>query len=161
MRRWSLRNISWYFHEEDGQYYSECECGNPIKSKRYYLDRHSGKCRSCCVKKPPFFHLFTKLKNTAKHEKHPIDITFEEFLEFTKIGACHYCHDSIPWKAYCYENSRYRSGSYFLDRKDNALGYTKENIAVCCSRCNISKSDRYSYEEWLGMTNYLRKQRGI
>jgi hypothetical protein len=45
-----------------------------------------------------------------------------------------------------------------LDRRDNSLGYVPGNVVVACKRCNYGKSDDFTYEEWLGMTEYFRKK---
>lgn len=49
---------------------------------------------------------------------------------------CFYC-DSDPVKR------KFQFGEYWsngIDRKDNSLGYTKENAVPCCTRCNLAKS---------------------
>lgn len=144
--------------KEKNSYIFLCsECGAEIKSKDYYLNKHSGKCRSCVVKKPAFYHVFNRLKNTAKNEDKPISISFEDFLEFTKQNFCYYCLHTIPWKPYAYSKNKYVSGGYFLDRKDNTKGYCKDNLVVYCSRCNYAKGNRFSFEEWYGMTKYFRE----
>ena len=138
-------------------YVATCECGRNIKSKAYYLSKHSGKCRSCIHKKLPFFHVFTRLKGTANTEKHSIELTFEDFLKFTEIKTCHYCKTEIPWQPYRYSKNNYtKGGGYFLDRLNNNLGYSVENCVVCCTRCNIAKGNRFNYKEWYGMTKYFR-----
>jgi len=50
------------------------------------------------------------------------------------------------------------SRSYKLDRMNNDSGYTKDNCVVCCWKCNQSKGNRYTYEEWYGMTAYFREK---
>ena len=44
-----------------------------------------------------------------------------------------------------------------MDRKDNNKGYEKDNVVPCCWRCNNGRGNLFSYEEWYGMTGYLRK----
>lgn len=133
-------------------------CFSEIKSKPYYLNKHSGLCRSCCMKKRPYEQIFNKLKNTAKNEKHDLDITYLDFLKYTNEPDCYYCGSRIDWQPYGYIESKYRHGSYFLDRRDNDKGYSVENCLVCCTRCNIAKGNRYTYEEWYGMTAYFRNK---
>ncbi len=48
------------------------------------------------------------------------------------------------------------SGSTFLDRKDNDVGYIFDNVVSCCWRCNDAKSNAYTYLEWFNMTKYFR-----
>lgn len=78
---------------------------------------------------------------------HVFSLTYEEFLKFTCIHQCHYCHAPITWAEYNARGVGIRS-RYNLDRKDNAQGYFKQNLVVCCKRCNWSKGNRYTYAEW-------------
>jgi hypothetical protein len=55
---------------------------------------------------------------------------------------CHYCERALP-----------RSGAN-LDRLDNSLGYTPENVVPCCHECNYMRGDILSPEE----TFYLARQ---
>lgn len=157
---YNMLNPNDALRKEGSTFIFKCrECPSEIKSKRYYLEKHSGLCRSCCVKKRPFEHLFNKLKNTAKFEKHDITLTYEDFLTFTEKKNCHYCHTELTWTPYLYADSKYQTGAYLLDRMDNSEGYSTTNSIQCCTRCNKAKSDKFTYEEWYGMAEYLRKKK--
>jgi hypothetical protein len=89
-----------------------------------------------------------------------LDITYEDFMVFTKVNKCHYCHGAVNWYPHTKLNGKEVPGSrsYKLDRKDNKLGYSTENCVVCCKRCNEGKSGDFTYEEWYGMTAFLRNK---
>jgi hypothetical protein len=78
---------------------------------------------------------------SAKRSGHAVDITFEEFLFLTQITVCYYCGGSITWEPY-------GGTAYNLDRLNSALGYSFENVAVCCFRCNNLKSNFFDSEEF-------------
>jgi hypothetical protein len=40
------------------------------------------------------------------------------------------------------------------------LGYVEVNVVGCCKRCNIAKGNRFTYDEWYGMTEYFRRATG-
>jgi 5-methylcytosine-specific restriction endonuclease McrA len=103
----------------------------------------------------PFKRVYNKLVKHSKTRGIICNITYQQFLIFTKQEMCYYCHVKIPWKAH-----GKTANSYYLDRLDNNKGYTIENCVVCCWRCNNSKGDRYSHEEWFGMTSYFRNLKG-
>ena len=114
----------------------------------------SGKTKSCrCLQyKRPYQWCYTRLKNVSRY---PVKLTYEEFFEFTKVTRCHYCNSEVVWNLH----NRGINGNhnkYNLDRKDNSLGYSKDNCVVCCWRCNDGKGSRFTYEEWYGMTQYFR-----
>ena len=48
------------------------------------------------------------------------------------------------------------SAKYNLDRKDNSIGYSKNNCVVCCSTCNYIKGDKFTYELRTGTSVDLR-----
>jgi len=99
--------------------------------------------------------------HTRKHNKQ-LQLTFQDFLEFIKIKNCYYCKKHIDWKPrsrYFDEHGSYKksSQSYYLDRKDNSMGYLKENCVVCCSLCNKIKSNILSHNEMMLLSNGIRE----
>jgi len=85
-----------------------------------------------------------------------ISISYEDFLEFTKIDTCYYCGNTVHWSEH---NVGQNGPSYNLDRKDNDLWYTKENCTVCCKSCNRTKSNRFTADEFLVMMQALKAYR--
>lgn len=79
------------------------------------------------------------------------NLTYEEFLDFVNTNNCFYCNKEVIWKDFSSQNFGYN-----LDRKDNDKGYNKDNLVVCCKRCNMGKRDTFTFEEWYGMTAYFR-----
>lgn len=61
-------------------------------------------------------------------------ISFEEFARLNS-SLCTYCDDPLP------------EVGHGLDRKDNSVGYTIENVVPCCDDCNKTRGDRYSFQE--------------
>ena len=102
-------------------------------------------CNNCYriygqIKLRPFESKYNVLKTLNKNRV-SVDLTYEEFLEFTKILECHYCGSTL-------KRNPYKCSGYYLDRKDNNLGYSVTNCVTCCPRCNAAKSDHFTYEEW-------------
>ena len=44
-----------------------------------------------------------------------------------------------------------------LDRKDNNLGYVKDNLCICCYLCNRTKSNFFTYDEMMVIGINIRK----
>ena len=78
-------------------------------------------------------------------------ITQNEFVEWynSQEKKCHYCSRNI--EEIKNSNDAFNKKIYRLtiDRKNNDIGYTKENICLCCYRCNSIKSDYFTEEEML------------
>lgn len=133
-----------------------CECG--IEQVNILSNMVSGKsknlgCKVCCRlprRARPFETIYKMVLNAAKVRTY-IKLSYDEFLEFTKIPICHYCNEEVQWKPYGGQSSGYK-----LDRKDNSLGYSKENCVVCCARCNRAKSNHFTYEEWVKIGKLIR-----
>jgi len=70
------------------------------------------------------------------------DISFEDALLILKNNTCVYCGDSN------------RVG---LDRIDNNLGHTKDNVVPCCYECNTMRSNMFSHEEMFLIGKTVRK----
>jgi hypothetical protein len=143
-------------------YLMNCKgCGKEIfvRRARINIDR---RCRVCAVQNRtrlrPFESLYRHFISVCnrKESRRTTNLTYEDFLAFTCEKSCHYCEAPIIWKMWRNENSP--RGTYNLDRKNNLLGYTKENVVVCCKRCNRVKSDILSYEDFLEVAEVLKKQ---
>lgn len=86
--------------------------------------------------KTPYKRLYNRLVAGAKRKNRKVTLTYEEFLEFTKINRCDYCNDPVEWIPHGKTAIKYN-----LDRRKNNLGYSKNNCVVCCTECNFLKSD--------------------
>jgi len=95
---------------------------------------------------------FSLYKKNAKKRGIDWQLTLNEFLELTQ-GTCHYC-GAKPTNEYI---GTRLNGSYIyngIDRKNNDLGYTKENTVSCCKRCNFAKRDA-SYRDFVDYLDRL------
>ena len=122
-------------------------------------DKNRGFDPENCFWRTKAFRPFESLYRRAKQEnenrksrvcKRKFSLTYEEFLEFTHINACHYCGWNIPW----IDHNR---APYNLDRKDNQQGYSKDNCVVCCFECNATKGARFSYKEMFILGKAIRR----
>ncbi len=132
-------------------------CTNEIKRRKDSLKTYSDYCLIHSHTKRPFESIYNGIVNSWRGT--PVELTYEEFINFTKIDQCHYCLSNIQWQAYGTVGGNYTSRAYYLDRKDNTKSYSVENCVVCCTRCNKARSNSFTYEEWYGMTKYLRDKK--
>ena len=140
-------------------YVYECSgCGKELKIQSSSLVRHSGKCMRCTQLKKPYMYIFNELK---KHKKKgpTVKITFDEFLDLIKTKKCHYCGDDLNYEEYSRVWGKTNSRAHQLDRKNNNIGYLKDNLVTCCWDCNRLKSDKYTYEEFIQFSPILNKIR--
>jgi hypothetical protein len=107
--------------------------------------------------KRPYESSYNRLVWSAAKQSHSLKLTYEEFLEFTKTLECHYCGEQLVWNKHL--GSIQGSRGYNLDRKDNSLGYSKENCVVCCVFCNFTKGDRFTYEQFVQIGKVIRSFR--
>jgi hypothetical protein len=133
-----------------------CECGKRTEVTSNNLK--GGKVVSCgcalkgCNRKAPFLWLYNRLlSDPRKFEK---SITFEQFLEFTREPNCFYCDDTVVWSPF--SRNKQKGGAYNLDRKDSSTGYTKDNLVVCCTRCNRAKGDWFTFDEFVRLGKVIQ-----
>lgn len=103
--------------------------------------------------------LYSNYKGGAKRRGLEFSLTKEHFLKLTK-QACFYCR-SLPsssivnhgpgMKIRNIEHSRYIFNG--IDRVDNTIGYTENNVVPCCKLCNLMKGTA-SMEEFI---NHCKK----
>ena len=141
----------------------QCSCGNIAVVSSGPLKRNKSKsCRKCALKNQPkrsrpYEHLYNKLRKNAKERDVPVTLTYEEFLEYTTVRVCLYCLADIEWSPYVKPGTTRAAN---LDRKENDLGYSKENCAVCCYRCNSIKMHNLTFEQMLEVGNLIAKWEG-
>jgi len=129
-------------------------CQREIKARTDNLKNHSGMCRMHTNRKRPFESTYASMLND--HRGFIDNMSYEEFLEFTFIKDCHYCTSNIRWEPFGTIMGEFTTRAYYLDRKNNTLGHTKDNCVVSCTRCNRARGNRFSYWEWFTMTAPFR-----
>lgn len=142
-----------------------CDCGNAHVATAGNLNRPDRPNVSCgCSKgkfitnkkrKQPFEGLYNFFVSVSKRRGYSVQVSFEQFLEFTKIDRCHYCGTCLEWLPHREVGTK-GGWRYNLDRKDNSKGYSVDNCVTCCRRCNMGKGRWYSHEEWVKMTAVFR-----
>lgn len=165
-----LNDKSW--KQKQRKWLCKCECGVEVIRVTNQLNKGSATSCGCESKERvirlntqncrPYEWIYNNLIRCANHNNKSAELTFEDFLEFTQITNCHYCNDTIQWKP---RNSKKDSNNrYYIDRKNNDLGYTKSNCVVCCSLCNLTKNKYFTYEEMLILgksINTIKKNRMV
>lgn len=128
--------------KKDVMWECNCDCGEtlPVLSRSLI----HGRTNSCgcyhhdVVSLEPYQHLYHSIQRrtyTDKKGNKKCKLTFDEFLEYTKINNCHYCNSDVIWL----KHGTGRGHVYNIDRKDNDVPYTKDNCVVCCGQCNYLK----------------------
>jgi DNA-directed RNA polymerase subunit RPC12/RpoP len=143
-------------------YFYQCiECGKEIGYTKDHLVERSGCCRSCAsrISRPrpkgrPFGSLYSRVLKSASNRKLPCTLTYESFLKFTDVYKCHYCGSPILWSEYA---GKGKSQAYNLDRKDNELGYTEDNVVVSCAICAWIKNRFLTYQDMMLLSPILKR----
>jgi hypothetical protein len=58
-------------------------------------------------------------------------LDYNYFQDSLLIAKCHICHAGFTF-----------SNKLTLNRKNNKIGHTKDNVVLCCNYCNTIKADR-------------------
>lgn len=131
-------------------YKVRCECGKTFITIGTSLKhKRVTECSSCAYQKRPQStkrltqeeRMFTKtIVDRCKAHNIPYSITAADYITVAK-KACHYCGaPPIIKGAHMTRHAEIPIPVNGIDRVDNTLGYTIENIVPCCSICNSMKS---------------------
>ena len=160
--------------KEDGQWVSKngrsryirwkclCDCGNEHTTTSTLLLRGTTKSCGCLQKElarskkllpegeAGFNAVYSDIQQRANKRKQAFSLTKED-AKLLFESPCHYCGaaPSMVKKA--------KGGAYIyngIDRKNNNIGYTKENSLSCCGWCNSMKSDK-SYQDFIDKINSI------
>lgn len=94
--------------------------------------------------------IYSKKKNSARNHGITFAITIDEFVAWyaDQDLKCSYCdipQELITQKQWMMPNCNIHRLT--IDRMKNENGYVMGNICLCCSRCNLIKSNIFSFEE--------------
>jgi hypothetical protein len=134
-----------------------CECGNEKVVGVHHLVNGTSKSCGCYNNEKRlkglepgeagFNALFKDYQKSAKERGLEFTLLKEEFKKLV-TDNCYYC-DSGPSK-------KIKTGSEHssfihngIDRRNNLLGYIKDNCVTCCEKCNVMKYT-YSEEDFIG-----------
>jgi len=91
---------------------------------------------------------FSKFKYQAKRRGRTVDLTFDQYRQL-KISDCYYCKTPYYlFASYC-KKQGYKTPYMSLDRKNNLLNYTADNVAASCFICNRIKGNFFSADEMM------------
>ena len=139
----------------------KCDCGNVCDVTSYNVSHGRTKSCGCVAKenahnlnlKPPgesaATHVYLNIKNSAKIRGYEFNVTRDDILNLIFL-PCHYC-GKLPANE---QKNRYgNSGIVYsgIDRIDNRIGYTKDNIVPCCWTCNERKKamTKKDFLDWI------------
>lgn len=131
----------------DVHWVCQCSCGNVKEISGHNLRK--GNTKSCGCKEgsrketgvSASRHLFGRYKYRAKNKGLIWKISFKDFVFLTSQN-CYFC-GSLPVNIVASTKQHRFNGNYVyngLDRLDNNLGYTIENVVPCCFTCNRAKN---------------------
>lgn len=99
------------------------------------------------------------LKN-AKKRGIPSSLTLQDFWKL-KISDCFYCDIPHYLLHYYCQYMQVRTPWITLDRKDNSLGYTRDNTVACCFLCNRTKGALFTAQEFFEIAQKYIKPKWI
>lgn len=90
---------------------------------------------------------FVAGKSIAKKRNMEWELSFEQYKLLIENSKCHYCPNQLA------------STGYGLDRIDNRLGYTFNNVVPCCGQCNMLRSNLITQQELVKVIELLKNIR--
>ena len=144
-----------------------CDCGNE-KQKVFGVNLSSGKVNSCgcLLKNPPnknqnrkvalIKKIYSSMRSSGRSNLKGFNLNFDDFCNLI-FSNCYYCGQLPSNTIKDYGNNGLISHVELkyngIDRKNNSVGYTKNNCVSCCKVCNFCKCS-LSHEAFI---NQIRK----
>lgn len=154
---WIVTDIFEYRESKfNKRYYWKCICKCGVARFVVSSSLMSGHSTGCGCERPwkrignsSQKSIFGSYKRTAKIRNLDFNLTFDEFLALTS-QSCFYCGAEPANKCEKLYDTFIYNG---IDRKNNDIGYFKENCVTCCKKCNYVKSDL----GFVTFLNYINK----
>lgn len=133
-----------------------CDCGR--KKIVSNTNLHSIRSCGCLIRRYPgkdyaVGRYFISYKRFADYRDIPFRLPLSHFAKMVK-QECYYC-GALPSRS-IWMGSRYATKTLMngIDRRNNAVGYSKKNVVTACRRCNIAKN-KVSAEEFIEMARMI------
>ena len=90
---------------------------------------------------------FNRLRDAASSQYTNFNIDPWDFIRWyeSQPQTCYYCGAELTKG----KDRKHKLTDETFDRKDNARGYTMDNIALACRRCNLMKGDWLTEQQML------------
>lgn len=130
---------------------SRCESDKPISefSKRNRDGLCNAICKVCCseisqrhIRKVKTRWLNSKSSAIKRKGDGWWGVIENEYASLMS-QKCHYCGGELNLTG------------VGLDRKQNDLGYVRDNVVPCCKQCNVVKNNFFTYEEMMFLSPVL------
>jgi hypothetical protein len=152
--------------------YMKCDCGKGFSLKLTNTLKNGGNfmCRQCYAERDAanfdshwgYKAAYSRIKKDARSAERVFEIQLEEFRYLCQQN-CYYC-GSIPNNLITYRGLNSFTFRYFmysgLDRINNDIGYTRQNVVPCCIICNRAKNSMpfKDFIDWLNrLTDYRQR----
>lgn len=101
--------------------------------------------------------IYSHLKAGAKENKKLFNISKEDFISWYNFQEqeCHYCKRTIKDTN---KDSNKKYNRLSIDRIDNNKGYILNNIVLSCTRCNLIKSNIFTYNQMFKIIEILKEK---
>lgn len=130
-------------------YLVQCDCGDFRWARSDILKKNKWGCKSCAKElgrkkfgeEHSINNAWKSLTNNAKNRGILVEISKEDFVQIAKMD-CFYCGEHPKEKIY-YDQPEWSTPAKLngIDRVDNSIGYTLDNIVASCYICNRGKMD--------------------
>jgi len=161
-----------FLNMDDEYAYMMCDCTKQYSLKLTNTLKNDGNfmCRQCYAERDAanfdahwgYKAAYSRIKKDARTADRVFEIKLDEFRYLCQQN-CYYC-DSPPSNLITYRGQNSFTFRYFmysgLDRLNNEIGYTRQNVVPCCIICNRAKNSMpfKDFIDWLNkLTDYRQR----
>jgi hypothetical protein len=148
-----LLPITEFYKSQLGKWGVRAKCKNCMKEENInnYSNNHS------YIYSPHF--IYYKIKHNAIKTKREFSLKEDDFNNWynSQEQKCDYCGRNLEQIRADLKETDRNKGRFSIDRKDNSKSYELDNIVLACGRCNIIKSDYFTYEQMKRLAKSIYK----
>lgn len=141
-------NPEWRLKEKER--HKKYDITHPEVTKRKYKKFHT---------KHKFSLRYDMIKFRSLKKGVLFDLNKEWFINWCNIefkNPCHYCGKT--YKDYSLVVTKTDPDNFSIDRREPQKGYTRDNIIMCCFRCNNIKGEFFNYDEMIKIGEIIKNR---